>query len=325
MSNLTRRNFFGVSAVVAGLGITACKKSDSDAGEKKESDTNSTDAVGAPEELVKAAKEEGKLIVYGSCEEEYINAVCANFKSLYGIDVQAQRLSTGEVAAKIEEENGHPSADVWFGGTTDPYNVTSSKGLLEQYEPKNASHLISDKFKSTNKDWYGIYKGILGILYDKEELQRLKLDVPQDYKDLIDPKYKGLIWSSNYNTAGTAKLIINTVIQKYGHDQGIQYLVDLIRTLLSTPRVVLVLPRQLEQASAPSELVCSTTAFIRLLTKSMRMLVFRFQALVHHTRLVQPQSSRVLHIQTQLNSGLSMHSRQHASILLRRTALISSW
>ncbi len=50
-------------------------------GEKKESDTNSTDAVGAPEELVKAAKEEGKLIVYGSCEEEYLNAVCANFKS----------------------------------------------------------------------------------------------------------------------------------------------------------------------------------------------------------------------------------------------------
>ena len=231
MSNLTRRNFFGVSAVVASLGITACKKSDSDAGEKKESDTNSTDAVGAPEELVKAAKEEGKLIVYGSCEEEYLNAVCANFKSLYGIDVQAQRLSTGEVAAKIEEENGHPSADVWFGGTTDPYNVTSSKGLLEQYEPKNASHLISDKFKSTNKDWYGIYKGILGILYDKEELQRLKLDVPQDYKDLIDPKYKGLIWSSNYNTAGTAKLIINTVIQKYGHDQGIQYLVDLDKNI----------------------------------------------------------------------------------------------
>ena len=231
MSNLTRRNFFGVSAVVAGLGITACKKSDSDAGEKKESDTNSTDAVGALEELVKAAKEEGKLIVYGSCEEEYLNAVCANFKSLYGIDVQAQRLSTGEVAAKIEEENGHPSADVWFGGTTDPYNVSSSKGLLEQYEPKNASHLISDKFKSTNKDWYGIYKGILGILYDKEELERLKLDVPQDYKDLIDPKYKGLIWSSNYNTAGTAKLIINTVIQKYGHDQGIQYLVDLDKNI----------------------------------------------------------------------------------------------
>ncbi len=43
MSNLTRRNFGKCSC--AGLGITACKKSDSDAGEKKEFDTNSTDAV----------------------------------------------------------------------------------------------------------------------------------------------------------------------------------------------------------------------------------------------------------------------------------------
>ncbi len=39
---------------------------------------------------------------------------CTNFKSLYGI-VQVQRLSTGEVAARFEEENGRPS-DVWFGG-----------------------------------------------------------------------------------------------------------------------------------------------------------------------------------------------------------------
>jgi len=231
MMNLTRRGFLGVSTVVAGLGLTACnnseKKTDSDNdGKKDTADVNSVETVGASEELVKAAKEEGKLVVYGSCEEEYLNAVCTNFKKLYGIDVQAQRLST-----KIEEENGHPSADVWFGGTTDPYNVTSSKGLLEQYEPKNASHLISDKFKSTNNDWYGIYKGILGIMYDKNELERLKIDPPQDYKDLTDSKYKGLIWSSNYNTAGTAKLIINTVIQKYGHDQGVQYLVDLDKNI----------------------------------------------------------------------------------------------
>ncbi len=46
-------------------------------------------------------------------------------------------------------------------------------------------------FKSTNKELVRYLQGILGILYDKEELKRLNLDVPQDYKDLIDPKYKG--------------------------------------------------------------------------------------------------------------------------------------
>ena len=181
--------------------------------------------------MIDAGKNDGELVVYGSCEEEYLAAVTSHFEELFGIKTSYQRLSTGEVEAKIEEENGNPSADVWFGGTTDPYNVASGKGLLEVYKANNASHLIDDKFKSTNDDWYGIYKGILGFMYNKDELDRLKLDPPQDYPDLIDSKYQGLIWSSNYNTSGTAKLIINTVIQKYGHDDGIQYLVNLDKNI----------------------------------------------------------------------------------------------
>ena len=61
--------------------------------------------------------------------------------------------------AKIEEENGNPSADVWFGGTTDPYNVVAAEGLLEAYEAENASHLISDVYRNADGYWYGIYKG----------------------------------------------------------------------------------------------------------------------------------------------------------------------
>ena len=36
---------------------------------------------------------------------------------------------------------------------------------------------------------------------------------------------------SNYNTAGTAKLVLNTMIQMYGHDEGIKYLVDLDKNI----------------------------------------------------------------------------------------------
>ena len=68
-------------------------------------------------------------------------------------------------------------------------------------------------------------------MYNKDELDRLKLDPPQDWPDLKDEKYKDLVWMSNYNTSGTAKLVINTVIQKYGHDEGIQYLVDLDKNI----------------------------------------------------------------------------------------------
>lgn len=211
------------------------------ASSEKAPQTAAPAAAGTPEtqaaelsymdELVAAAKEEGTLVVYGSCEEEYLAVACEKFQELYGIEVQYQRLSTGEVQSKIEEENGNPSGDVWFGGTTDPYNVCAAAGLLEAYEAENASHLLGDAYRDPDGYWYGIYKGILGFMVNSDELARLNLEKPADWQDLLKPEYEGLIWLSNYNTAGTAKLVVNTMIQKYGHDEGIQYLVDLDKNI----------------------------------------------------------------------------------------------
>ncbi len=183
------------------------------------------------EQLIADAQAEGTLVVYGSCEEEYLAVACEKFQELYGIEVQYQRLSTGEVQSKVEEENGNPSGDVWFGGTTDPYNVCAAEGLLEAYEAENASHLLGDAYRDKDGYWYGIYKGILGFFVNKDEIARLGLEAPKDWADLTKPEYEGLIWLSNYNTSGTAKLVINTMIQKYGHDEGIQYLVDLDKNI----------------------------------------------------------------------------------------------
>ena len=214
--------------MVIGL-VTGC--GNTEGGQENNTTTEPSGEVGGEpsymDQLIAAAQAEGTLVVYGSCEEDYLAAACEKFEELYGIDVQYQRLSTGEVQSKIEEEAGNPSGDVWFGGTTDPYNVCAAEGLLMAYEAQNASHLLGDAYRDKDGYWYGIYKGILGFMVNVDELERLNLPIPQDWADLLDPMYEGLIWLSNYNTSGTAKLVINTMIQKYGHDEGIQYLVDL--------------------------------------------------------------------------------------------------
>ena len=200
------KKFFALLlALVMALSLVAC-------GEKKDEPKTDGDDAAYPEyfagmdELITAAKAEGELVVYGSCEEEYLAAACQHFEELFGIKTTFQRLSTGEVQAKIEEENGNPSADVWFGGTTDPY-------------------------KDANNNWFGIYKGILGFMVNTDELARKEQEAPADWADLLKDEYKGEIWLSNYNTAGTAKLVVNTMIQKYGHDEGIKYLVDLDKNI----------------------------------------------------------------------------------------------
>ena len=185
----------------------------------------------ADDELIAAAKEEGELVVYGSCEEPYLAAACKNFEKLYGIKVSYQRLSTGEVQAKIAEENGNPSGDVWFGGTNDPYNESAAQGYLMPYEAKNAAHLMKDAYRDADGYWYGIYKGILGFMVNTDELARLGLEAPKGWNDLLKEEYKGLIWLSNPNTAGTAKLVVNTMVQMLGHDEAMKYLVELDKNI----------------------------------------------------------------------------------------------
>ena len=185
-------------------------------------------ACSGKKEEAKTADTEGELVVYGSCEEDYLAAACKKFEELYGIKTTYQRMSTGEVPAKIAEEKGKPSADVWFGGTNNPYDQAAADGLLDNsYVPENAKHLLKDMYKDPNGYWYGIYTGLLGFMVNTDELKRLGLEAPQTWDDLLKPEYKGLIWLSNYNTAGTPKLVANLMIQLKGKEAGIQYLVDL--------------------------------------------------------------------------------------------------
>ena len=182
-------------------------------------------------ELVAAAQAEGELTVYGSCEEPYLAAAAKNFEKEFGIKVSYLRLSTGEVQAKITEEKGNPSADVWFGGTNDPYNESAKLGLLMAYEAKNAKNLASPMYRDADGYWYGIYKGILGFMVNTEELKRLNLEAPKGWDDLLKPEYKDKIWLYNPNTAGTAKLVINTLVQLKGHDEAMKYFVELDKNI----------------------------------------------------------------------------------------------
>lgn len=203
--------------------LTACSKTEN----APQGDTGETTGDAYMDELIAAAKQEGELVIYYSCEDPYATAAAQKFEEKYGIKTSFSRLAGGEVQAKIEEENGNPSADVWFGGTSDPQAICAAQGLLMQYEAKNASHLTNPMYRDKDGYWYGIYTSILGLFYNAEELDRLGLEYPKDWSDLLKEEYKGLIWFSNPNTASTAKLTINTFVQMWGEEKAMEYFVAL--------------------------------------------------------------------------------------------------
>ena len=82
------KKFFALLlALVMALSLVAC-------GEKKDEPKTDGDDATYPEyfagmdELITAAKAEGELVVYGSCEEEYLAAACQHFEELFGIKTQ---------------------------------------------------------------------------------------------------------------------------------------------------------------------------------------------------------------------------------------------
>lgn len=178
--------------------------------------------------LASCEKTEDTLNVIGGCEEPYLKAVCEAFAAKYKVKVNYERLSAGEMESKVENEDGSPTSDVLFGGTTDPYNYLKNKSLLEQYTSKNDGNITDSKFKDPDHYWYGIYKGILGFMWNKAKLSELGLTAPTSWADLLSPSYhsasnNGYITWSHPSTAGTAKLTVNTIVQLKAAGKKVSY------------------------------------------------------------------------------------------------------
>lgn len=173
---------------------------------------------------VATAAPTGRVTVLCSPNPAWCDAVKAEFPKATGNQVDFVRLSSGEALARLRAERQNPSFDVWFGGTGDPHIVANEEGLTEFYRPKVWNDLRAELREAVAGKYIPLYAGILGWALNERLLAEKGLPVPRTWKDLADPRYRGLIAYPNPNTSGTGYTMVATLVQIYGEKQAFDLL-----------------------------------------------------------------------------------------------------
>lgn len=176
------------------------------------------------------AQAQGRLVVYCSATNEMCESETKAFGEKYDVKTSFIRNGSGSTLAKVDAEKANPQADVWYGGTLDPQSQAGEMGLLQAYQSPQLAHIMEkfrDPAKVKGNYSSAVYVGILGFGVNTQRLKEKNLPIPQCWKDLTKPEYKGEIQIADPQSSGTAYTALATFVQLWGEDQAFDYLKQL--------------------------------------------------------------------------------------------------
>ena len=180
--------------------------------------------LGQDAKLVDAAKKEGgKVVVYGSLENDTMDLISAAFKKKTGLDVDFWRDSANKVTDRVAAEfrAGKPQADVVLT-TTSTMRLSQRDGLLAKYDSPSAKafpkHVIDANLGPAYRST------VIGVVYNTGIIK--PSEAPKSLEDITRPQYKGKVVfpdPSQHTTtaqwlASLHKIMGNEKADKFIHD-----------------------------------------------------------------------------------------------------------
>ncbi|PWG60257.1 extracellular solute-binding protein [Bifidobacterium catulorum] len=141
-----------------------------------------------------------------------------------------QSFGTSELGGKMLAEGKSLEADML---TMSSYYVDSAQERNHMFQPLTdvKSKLLKTNVNTTAPDYRSPTTAQEGaIFYNTEAIKQAGVPVPTSFKDLADPKYKGLISVPDMEGSSTGWLMVQAIAGAYGTgDEGRQILTDIYR------------------------------------------------------------------------------------------------
>ena len=146
---------------------------------------------GQDDKLVDAAKKEGgKVVVYGSIENDTMDLIAGALKKKTGLETEYWRAAANKVTDRVvnESRSGRPLFDVVL--TTDAtMQIIQKDGFLAKYDSPSARAFPKEVIDPNLGPSYR--KTIIGIVYHAGIIK--PADAPKSLEDLLKPQYKGKV------------------------------------------------------------------------------------------------------------------------------------
>jgi iron(III) transport system substrate-binding protein len=166
------------------------------------------------------------LVIYCSHDPDACELAAKTFERETGIEASISRKATGEFYAQIRAERANPKADVWYGGTIDPFLQAAAEGLFVAYRSPRVAEMQPWARRATERADYkvaAIYRIIIGFGTNPTVLKQKELVAPRCWADLVSPMYRKEIELANPVTSGTGYTILATLVTLYGEDGAFDY------------------------------------------------------------------------------------------------------
>ena len=179
--------------------------------------------------LIEAAKKEGgKVVVYGSIENDTMDLIAAAFKKKSGLDVEFWRSSSTKVMDRVvgESRAGKPLYDVVLTNSA-PMEFMFNEGALTKYDspsgkafPKQVMHPnLGPQYRNS----------IIGIVYHSGIIK--PPDAPKSLEDLLKPQYRGkLVMPDASQHTTTAQWLASLHKVMGGREKADKFIRDLAAT-----------------------------------------------------------------------------------------------
>src|SRR5207247_234535 len=150
------------------------------------------------------------LVVYSPHGRDLLTLFEHRFETLHpDIDVRWLDMGSQDVYNRLRSERANPQADVWFGGPSLVLAQAARDSLLDCRRPVWAD-AIAPRGRGGGDCYFAAYETPVAFLYAEKVVKAE--EAPQDWDDLLDPKWRGKLIIRDPLASGTMRAVFGFII-----------------------------------------------------------------------------------------------------------------